>query len=56
MVARLDGTLRIPMAGTVESLNVATTAAVVCFEAARQRAGRAAAAGRGRAGGRGERA
>jgi TrmH family RNA methyltransferase len=35
--ARLDGGLRIPMAGGVESLNVATTAAVVCFEAARQR-------------------
>jgi TrmH family RNA methyltransferase len=36
--AHLDGTLRIPMAGGVESLNVATTTAVLCFEAARQRA------------------
>jgi TrmH family RNA methyltransferase len=43
LMSRLDATLRIPMAGTVESLNVATTAAVVCFEAARQRAGRAVA-------------
>jgi TrmH family RNA methyltransferase len=43
LMSRLDATLRIPMAGTVESLNVATAAAVVCFEAARQRAGRAAA-------------
>jgi TrmH family RNA methyltransferase len=33
----LDGALQVPMAGGVESLNVATTAAVVCFEAARQR-------------------
>jgi TrmH family RNA methyltransferase len=33
----LDGTLTIPMAGAVESLNVATAAAVICFEAARQR-------------------
>ena len=33
----LDGTLNIPMAARVESLNVATTAAVLCFEAARQR-------------------
>ena len=38
----LDATLRIPMAGQCESLNVASAAAVVCFEAARQRAGRAA--------------
>ncbi len=37
LVTHLDGTLRIPMAGAVESLNVATAAAVVCFEAARQR-------------------
>jgi TrmH family RNA methyltransferase len=36
--SELDGTLRIPMAGAIESLNVATAAAVVCFEAARQRA------------------
>jgi TrmH family RNA methyltransferase len=33
----LDGALRIPMAGPAESLNVATAAAVLCFEAARQR-------------------
>jgi TrmH family RNA methyltransferase len=33
----LDGILHIPMAGSAESLNVAATAAVVCFEAARQR-------------------
>jgi RNA methyltransferase, TrmH family len=33
----LDGTLSIPMAGPAESINVATAAAVVCFEAARQR-------------------
>jgi TrmH family RNA methyltransferase len=33
----LDGTLTIPMAGAVESLNVASAAAIVCFEAARQR-------------------
>jgi TrmH family RNA methyltransferase len=33
----LDGTVRIPMVAGVESLNVATTAAVLCFEAARQR-------------------
>jgi RNA methyltransferase, TrmH family len=55
VVGCLDATLRIPMAGTVESLNVASTAAVVCFEAARQRAGRAAAgsgAGRAAAGSR----
>jgi TrmH family RNA methyltransferase len=34
----LDGYLRIPMAASVESLNVATTAGVLCFEAGRQRA------------------
>jgi TrmH family RNA methyltransferase len=33
----LDGTLHIPMTGAVESLNVATAASVICFEAARQR-------------------
>jgi TrmH family RNA methyltransferase len=33
----LDGTLHIPLAGGVESLNVASTAAVICFEANRQR-------------------
>ncbi len=35
--SRLDGLLSIPMAGPAESLNVAATAAVLCFEAARQR-------------------
>jgi TrmH family RNA methyltransferase len=39
MDAHLDGTLRIPMASGFESLNVATATAVICFEAARQRAG-----------------
>jgi TrmH family RNA methyltransferase len=34
----LDATLHVPMAAGVESLNVASAAAVVCFEAARQRA------------------
>jgi len=33
----LDGRLSIPMAGRVESLNVGMAAAVLCFEAARQR-------------------
>ena len=33
----LDGRVTIPMAGTVESLNVSVAAAVLCFEAARQR-------------------
>ncbi len=33
----LDGTLTIPMQGRGESLNVGAAAAVVCFEAARQR-------------------
>ncbi len=32
----LDGTVTIPMAGGSESLNVAMTAAVLCFEAARR--------------------
>jgi TrmH family RNA methyltransferase len=34
---RLDGLVRIPMAGRAESLNVGMAAAVLCFEAARQR-------------------
>lgn len=34
-----DGLVRIPMKGTVESLNVSVAAAVVLFEAARQRDG-----------------
>lgn len=33
----LDGTVTIPMAGRIESLNVAMAATVLCFEAARQR-------------------
>lgn len=35
----LDGAVTIPMAGAAESLNVAVAAAVVAFEAARQRRG-----------------
>lgn len=35
--SHLDGILRIPMAAPAESLNVATAAAVLCFEVARQR-------------------
>ncbi len=35
--ALLDGRLSIPMAGRAESLNVGMAAAVLCFEAARQR-------------------
>lgn len=35
--AELDGWLTVPMAGRTESLNVGVTAAVMCFEAARQR-------------------
>jgi TrmH family RNA methyltransferase len=38
---RVDGTLSIPMAGSAESLNVGAAAAVLCFEAARQRRARA---------------
>ena len=34
---KLDGRLTIPMAGQAESLNVGMAAAVLCFEAARQR-------------------
>ncbi len=34
--ARLDGTIRIPMSGGVESLNVAVAAAVVVYEALRR--------------------
>ena len=36
--AALDGWVSIPMAGRTESLNVGMAAAVLCFEAARQRA------------------
>lgn len=35
--SRLDGLVSIPMAGGAESLNVGMAAAVLCFEAARQR-------------------
>lgn len=34
---QLDGWVHVPMAGDVESLNVATAGSVICFEAARQR-------------------
>jgi TrmH family RNA methyltransferase len=37
LAAELDGWLTIPMAGPAESLNVGMAAAVLCFEAARQR-------------------
>jgi RNA methyltransferase, TrmH family len=38
VVSSLDGSLSIPMADGAESLNVAMTAAVLCFEVARRRA------------------
>jgi TrmH family RNA methyltransferase len=38
VAAALDGWVTIPMAGRSESLNVGMAAAVLCFEAARQRA------------------
>jgi TrmH family RNA methyltransferase len=38
--ARLDGHVRIAMAGPAESLNVAMAGTLLCFESARQRAGR----------------
>jgi TrmH family RNA methyltransferase len=38
LLAALDGTVTIPMAGSAESLNVAMATTVLCFEAARQRA------------------
>ncbi len=37
--ARLDGHVRIAMAGPAESLNVAMAGTVLCFESARQRSG-----------------
>ncbi len=37
VAASLDGTVRIPMAGRAESLNVAMACTVLCFEALRQR-------------------
>jgi TrmH family RNA methyltransferase len=43
VVARLGGSLTIPMASATESLNVAMTAAVLSFEAARQRRASSAA-------------
>jgi TrmH family RNA methyltransferase len=39
IAARLDGWLSVPMRAPAESLNVAMAGTVVCFEAARQRAG-----------------
>lgn len=39
ITAHLTGRVSIPMAGNVESLNVASAAAVVCFDWARRRAG-----------------
>jgi TrmH family RNA methyltransferase len=39
LTGALDGWVTIPMAGRAESLNVGMAAAVLCFEAARQRAG-----------------
>jgi RNA methyltransferase, TrmH family len=37
LASHLDGAVRVPMSGAVESLNVAMAATVLCFEAARQR-------------------
>jgi TrmH family RNA methyltransferase len=54
LAGAIDEWITIPMAGRAESLNVGTAAAVLCFEAARQRraaAGRAAPAGAPGAGG-----
>lgn len=39
LLASLDGTVAIPMAGRAESLNVGVACAVLCFEAMRQRRG-----------------
>ncbi|MBI1396908.1 MAG: RNA methyltransferase [Betaproteobacteria bacterium] len=44
LVKRAAGTIRIPMVGVVESLNVAAAGAVVCFERVRQMGARARAA------------
>ena len=41
----LDATVTVPLAGRAESLNVSTAAAVVCFEARRQRVAAARASG-----------
>ena len=43
VAAHLDGHLTIPMVGRTESLNVGMAAAVLCFEAARQRRAKEAA-------------
>ena len=43
VAAALDGIVHIPMAGRAESLNVGMAAAVLCFEALRQRRGSIAA-------------
>lgn len=59
LAEHLDGLVTVPMAGRAESLNVGMAAAVLCFEAARQRAepspppavGAAGADGRGSGGG-----
>jgi RNA methyltransferase, TrmH family len=45
LTPRLDGFVSIPMSGGAESLNVAMTASILCFEAARQRRARAAGSG-----------
>ena len=45
VAACLDGEITIPMTGRAESLNVGMAAAVLCFEAARQRRARRAMAG-----------
>jgi TrmH family RNA methyltransferase len=45
LAPRLDGYVSIPMSGGAESLNVAMTASILCFEAARQRRSRAPAPG-----------
>lgn len=47
VTSRLTGWVTIPMAGGVESLNVASAAAVVCFEWARQRTARHVSPSRG---------
>jgi TrmH family RNA methyltransferase len=46
--ADLDGTVTIPMAGRAESLNVGMAAAILCFEALRQRRAVQSAGGPGR--------
>jgi tRNA G18 (ribose-2'-O)-methylase SpoU len=37
LAPQIDGVVTVPVAGSAESLNVAMAAAVLCFEAARQR-------------------